>query len=120
MNISVEQLKKLIMKYDYDNGSYPESDYEGLSVYYFICKELGIECDLEEYDEIAYQKYAKFLKETFEMIEMKVTNLNETLSKEELAKVWAETIYMADRPRTWKEWFCWTFYGKFRIFKRVN
>ena len=25
MNISAEQLKKLIMKYDYDNGCYPES-----------------------------------------------------------------------------------------------
>jgi hypothetical protein len=31
---------------------------------------------------------------------MKVTNLNETLSKEELAKLWAETIH-----------------GKYRIFK---
>ena len=51
---------------------------------------------------------------------MKVTNLNETLSKEELAKVWAETIYMADRPRTWCEWFCWTFYGRYKIFKRKN
>lgn len=65
MNIPTEQLKKLIMKYDYDNGCYPESDYEGLSVYSFICKELGIECDLEEYDR-PDQKYAKFLKETFE------------------------------------------------------
>lgn len=69
MNISIEQLKKLIMKYDYDNGSYPENDYEGLSVYYFICKELGIQCDLQEYNEnFAYQKYAKFIKETFEEI----------------------------------------------------
>lgn len=51
---------------------------------------------------------------------MKVTNLNETLSKEELSKLWAETIYMADRPRTWKEWFMWHFYGKHRIFRRVK
>jgi hypothetical protein len=49
---------------------------------------------------------------------MKCTNLNETLSREEFAKIWAETVHMADRPRTWKEWFCWTFYGKFRIFRR--
>lgn len=47
-----------------------------------------------------------------------VQNLNETLPKEELAKLWAETIYEADRPRTWKEWFVWTFYGKYRIFRR--
>lgn len=66
MNISTEQLKNLIMKYDYDNGCYPESEYEGLSIYSFICKELGIECDLEEYDRPG-QKYAKFLKETFEV-----------------------------------------------------
>lgn len=49
---------------------------------------------------------------------MKFTNLNETLSKEEFAKMWAETVYMADRPRTWKEWFLWHFYGKYRIFRR--
>lgn len=66
MNISIEQLKELIMKYDYDNGCYPESEYEGLSVYSFVCKELAIECDLEEYDDTLDQKYAKFLKETFE------------------------------------------------------
>jgi hypothetical protein len=65
MNISTEQLKELIMKYDYGNGVYPESEYEGLSVYFFVCKELGIECDLEEYDR-PDQKYAKFLKETFD------------------------------------------------------
>lgn len=51
---------------------------------------------------------------------MKCTNLNETLSKKEFAKMWAETVYMADRPRTWYEWFIWTFYGKFRIFKRMK
>jgi len=49
---------------------------------------------------------------------IKFTNLNETLSKEEFAKMWAETVYMADRPRTWYEWFTWTFYGRFRIFRR--
>ena len=65
MNISIEQLKKLIMKYDYENGSYPESDYEGLSVYSFICKELGIEYDLKDYDSFPGKNYAKFLKETF-------------------------------------------------------
>lgn len=42
-----------------------EKEYEGLSVYSFICKELGIECDLEEYDR-PDQKYARLLKETFE------------------------------------------------------
>jgi len=51
---------------------------------------------------------------------VKFININETLSKEELAKLWAEIICIADRSRTCKEWFCWTFYGKFRIFKRGN
>lgn len=46
MNISIEQLKNLIMKYDYDHGEYPESDYEGLSVYEFILQELGIPSDI--------------------------------------------------------------------------
>jgi hypothetical protein len=36
-------------------------------------------------------------------------NLNEELSPEELNKLIAETIWMADRPRTWREWFCLTF-----------
>jgi hypothetical protein len=63
MNISIEQLKNLIMKYDYDHGEYPESDYEGLSVYEFICHELGIKSDFE-YDHFN-KKYAKLLKETF-------------------------------------------------------
>jgi hypothetical protein len=66
MNISKEQLKRLIMKYDYENGSYPESDYEGLSVYSFVCKELGIECDLEDYDVFPHPKYANFIRKKFE------------------------------------------------------
>ena len=70
-------------------------------------------------DEVRASKYKKlYLVE--EKRKMKCTNLNETLSKEELAKLWAETVYMADRPRTWKEWFCWTFYGRFRIFRRTK
>jgi hypothetical protein len=32
-------------------------------------------------------------------------DLNETLSQDELDKMIAETIYMADRPRTWEEYF---------------
>jgi hypothetical protein len=31
-------------------------------------------------------------------------DLNETLSEEELNKMIAETIWMADRPRTWGEY----------------
>lgn len=46
MNISIEQLKNLIMKYDVSNGEYPESMYEGLSVYEFILQELGIQSDI--------------------------------------------------------------------------
>ena len=45
---------------------------------------------------------------------MEFENLNETLSQDELDKMIAETIWMADRPRTWYEWFVWTFYGQFK------
>jgi len=34
---------------------------------------------------------------------IKVKNLNDILSKEEFNKMWVETVYEADRPRTWKE-----------------
>lgn len=51
------------MKYDYDHGEYPESDYEGLSVYEFICYELGIPSDFE--NDHYNAKYAKLVKETF-------------------------------------------------------
>jgi hypothetical protein len=33
-------------------------------------------------------------------------NLNESLSEEEFKKMIAETVWMADRPRTWWEWIC--------------
>ena len=46
MNITIEQLKNLIMKYDVLNGEYPEDMYEGLSVYEFILQELGIPSDI--------------------------------------------------------------------------
>lgn len=36
---------------------------------------------------------------------MEFQNLNEQLSEEELNKMIAETMLMADRPRTWIEWF---------------
>jgi hypothetical protein len=32
-------------------------------------------------------------------------DLNETLNQDELDKMIAETIWMADRPRSWKEYF---------------
>ena len=32
-------------------------------------------------------------------------DLNETLNQDELDKMIAETIWMADRPRTWEEYF---------------
>lgn len=32
---------------------------------------------------------------------------NEVMSKEELHQMIAETIHMADRPRTWAEWWDW-------------
>lgn len=40
---------------------------------------------------------------------MEFENLNETMSQEELNRMIAETIWMADRPRTWQEWF-WSWF----------
>lgn len=60
MNISIEQLKKLIIQYDYCFGRYPESDWEGLNVYCFICGELGLEEDIDYYP---YEKYIQLQKE---------------------------------------------------------
>ena len=40
-------------------------------------------------------------------------DLNESLSKNDLDLLIAETIWMADRPRTWLEWFSWTFWRRF-------
>lgn len=36
---------------------------------------------------------------------MKFEDSYETMNKEEFDKMIAETIWMADRPRTWWEWF---------------
>lgn len=47
-------------------------------------------------------------------MDIKVKNCNETMSKEDLDKMIAETIWMSDRPRTWWEWFCWTFWDSFK------
>lgn len=62
MNISLEQLKNLIMKYDLANGEFPESSYEGLSVYQFICKELGISCDIN--NDLFDVEYFNLLRKT--------------------------------------------------------
>lgn len=42
---------------------------------------------------------------------MKFQDANEVMSEEELAKMIAETMLMADRPRTWYEWFISTFFN---------
>jgi len=36
-------LEQFVTKYDKQNGSYPEHDYEGLSFYSFVCDQLGVE-----------------------------------------------------------------------------
>lgn len=50
MNISLEQLKDLMVKYDLAYGQYPESRWQGSDVYHFILHELGIEYDIREYE----------------------------------------------------------------------
>jgi hypothetical protein len=42
-------------------------------------------------------------------VKMRFRNLNDELSPEEVQRLIAETVWMADRPRTWTEWFLWTF-----------
>jgi len=60
MNISLEQLKNLIIKYDIVNGEFPENSYEGLSVYRFICQELDMPCDIS--NDLFDVKYFNLLK----------------------------------------------------------
>jgi hypothetical protein len=36
-------LQKFVIKYDKQNTSYPESEYEGLSFYSFVCSQLEVE-----------------------------------------------------------------------------
>ena len=50
--------------------------------------------------------------------DIKVVTLNETLSRKELDNLWKEDLWIANRPRTWYEWFCWTFDGRYNIFNR--
>ena len=50
MTITIDLLKELIIKYDYERGSYPESEYQGLSVYEFICEQLKIPSGFEHCD----------------------------------------------------------------------
>lgn len=62
MTISIEQLKNLIINYDIANGEFPASSYEGLSIYRFICKELGISCDIN--NDLFDVEYFNLLKKT--------------------------------------------------------
>ena len=52
------------MKYDWANGEYPESSYEGLSVYEFICQELDIESDINR-DLFDVEYHFNLLKKIF-------------------------------------------------------
>lgn len=60
MTISIDLLKELIIKYDYASGRYPESEYEGLSVYEFICEQLKIPSGFENFN--TYTEYPKLFK----------------------------------------------------------
>ena len=42
MKIDIEKIKKLCELYDERNGDYPETKFEGLSVFNFMVKELGM------------------------------------------------------------------------------
>jgi len=43
MKIDIEKIKKLCELYDERNGDYPETKFEGLSVFNFMVKELGMD-----------------------------------------------------------------------------
>jgi hypothetical protein len=47
-------------------------------------------------------------------------DLNQILGQDELDKLIAETIYMADRPRTWKEYFGDLFGFDIKLFHPFN
>lgn len=59
MTITIDLLKELIIKYDYERGCYPESEYQGLSVYEFICEQLKIPSGFESSNS---EEYAKIFK----------------------------------------------------------
>jgi hypothetical protein len=40
-------------------------------------------------------------------VEFTFHNANEEMTPDELNRMIAETIWMADRPRTWWEWWSW-------------
>lgn len=42
MQISIDQLEELCVRYDKENGCYPESEFEGRSLYLFILEELSL------------------------------------------------------------------------------
>jgi hypothetical protein len=55
------------------------------------------------------------LLEKLNTIKKKMNICNELKKVQEITdpKIIAETIWMADRPRTWWEWFSWTFFRRF-------
>lgn len=60
MNITLEQLKRLVIKYDMRYGEWPESQYEALSVYEFICEQLGVESEIDKGS--FYKEYENLLE----------------------------------------------------------
>jgi hypothetical protein len=58
------------------------------------------------------------LLEKLNTIKKKMNICNELKKVQEITdpKIIAETIWMADRPRTWWEWFSWTFYRRLKYF----
>lgn len=62
MIITIDLIKELIIKYDYEIGCYPESEYEGLSVYEFICEQLKIPSGFENCNNTEYANIFKVFK----------------------------------------------------------
>ena len=61
----LEELKKLVVKYDKTYGSYRENEFEGYEFYAFVCEELNQDFDprnelTQEYPELYDRKRFEF------------------------------------------------------------
>ncbi len=58
--ILAEELKKLCLEYDKEKGCYPESKYEGQSLYMFLLEKIGL------VERLSYSNYYLKIREEYE------------------------------------------------------
>ncbi len=55
--VFIETLKRVCIEYDRSNGSYPETEYEGLSIYDFACQlGAGTEISRKKWEDMIWPK----------------------------------------------------------------